>query len=216
MLLNRLSVPVTAASLAISFLVGLSPVATADLFDEIYARGRPIEASLKTLTARFVEESTSSLLAKPLVAHGTLAVVRPNRVVLQYANPERRTVLIDGDSMRIVWPSRSLDQRLAIGATQRRIQQYFVDKSPAQLRSHFDITAAEAPNRPAAWHVTMVPRRKQIREGLSKLELWIDRDTVMLSSLLMTFPSGDTKRMSFEDVRVNPAVDPSVFTPVTP
>jgi outer membrane lipoprotein-sorting protein len=61
-----------------------------------------------------------------------------------------------------------------------------------------------------------VPRRKQIREGLSALALWIDRETVMVSSLSMTFPNGDTKRMSFDDVRVNPAIDDAVFTPAAP
>jgi outer membrane lipoprotein-sorting protein len=196
--------------------VSLERVVTADLFDEIYARGRPLEASLKTLTASFVEESTSSLLTKPLVARGTLAVVRPDRIVLHYVEPERRTVLIDGNSMRLVWPGRSIDERVPIGAQQRRIQQYFVDRSPAQLRSHFEITAAESSNRPTAWLVTMVPRRKQIREGLAKLELWIERDTVMLSSLLMTFPSGDTKRMSFANVHLNPTIDEAVFKPVVP
>jgi outer membrane lipoprotein-sorting protein len=196
----------------------LSPelAAMADLFDEIYARGRPLEASLKTLTASFIEESTSSLLTKPLVARGTLAVVRPDRIVLYYVEPERRTVLIDGNSMRLVWPKRSIDQRVPIGAQQRRIHQYFVDKSPKQLRSHFDISAAEPPAGQSAWLVTMVPRRKQISEGLAKLELWIERDTVMLSSLLMTFPNGDTKRMSFENIQVNPIIDEAVFKPVVP
>jgi outer membrane lipoprotein-sorting protein len=197
-------------------LMSLERVATADLFDEIYAHGRPLEASLKTLTASFVEESTSALLTQPLVARGTLAVVRPDRIVLHYVEPERRTVLIDGPSMRLVWPTRSIDERVPIGAQQRRIQQYFVDKSPAQLRSHFAITAAESSGRPTAWLVTMVPRRRQISAGLAKLELWIERDTVMLSSLLMTFPSGDTKRMSFENVQVNPAINEEVFKPVVP
>lgn len=194
--------------------LGQERTTTADLFDEIYARGRPLEASLKTLTASFVEESTSSLLTRPLVARGTLAVIRPDRIVLHYDQPERRTVLIDGTAMRLVWPARSLDQRVPIAAQQRRIQQYFVDKSPAQLRSHFDITAIESADRPTVWHVTMVPRRKQIRDGLTRLELWIERDTVMLSSLLMTFPNGDTKRMSFDDVQVNPAIDEALFKPV--
>jgi outer membrane lipoprotein-sorting protein len=212
MSLQRLWAPLV---VIVAMTLSVAHAATADLFDAIYAKGRPLEAALKTLTARFVEESTSSLLARPLVARGTLAVVRPDRIVLQYLEPERRTVLIDGNSMRLVWPSRSIDQRVAIGAQQRRIQQYFVDKSPAQLRSHFDITAADPPGG-TAWLVTMVPRRTQIREGLTRLELWIERDTVMLSSLLMTFPNGDTKRMSFDGVQVNPVIDEAVFTPAVP
>ena len=58
-----------------------------DLFDEIYARGRGIETSLKTVTARFTETTTSSLLSRPLVAQGTLAVERPSKIVLRYSEP---------------------------------------------------------------------------------------------------------------------------------
>jgi len=43
------------------------------------------------------------------------------------------------------------------------------------------------------------------------LELWLDRTTVMLTSMRMTFPNGDTKLMAFEDVKVNPAIDPALF-----
>ena len=185
--------------------------ATRDLFDEIYEKGKPLEATLRTLTARFTETTTSSLLTRPLVSHGTLAVVRPNRIVLLYDDPDRRTVLIDGDVMRMVWPSRSLDQRTNIGAAQRRIQQYFVDKSPAELRSHFDIAASVAADRPKAWLVVMTPKRKQIKEGVAKLELWLDQPSVMLLAMRMTFPNGDDKVMAFTDVRVNPEIDPAIF-----
>ena len=190
--------------------------APGDLFDEIYQRGRPLESTLRTLTARFTETTSASLLARPLVMRGTLAVVRPDRVVLLYDEPDTRTVLIDGDVMRMVWPARRLDQRTNIGASQRRIQRYFVDKSPDQLRSHFDIQAEAPDNRPAVWLVKMTPKRRQIREGLSQLELWLDRTSVTLTAIRMTFPNGDTKLMEFEDVRVNPAIDPSLFQIVTP
>lgn len=213
MRLQRSAAVVCAACLAAATLVTAS--APPDLFDEIYAKGRPLEASLKTLTARFTETTTSSLLTKPLVARGTLAVIRPNKVVLLYDDPDTRTVLIDGDSMRMVWPSRTIDQRTNIGAAQRRIQQYFVNKSPAELRSHFDITAANATDRQNAWLVTMTPKRKQIKEGLATLDLWLDRTSVMLTSMRMTFPNGDTKLMAFADAKVNPPIDPAMFQ-ITP
>ena len=59
----------------------------------------------------------------------------------------------------------------------------------------------------------MRPRRKQIREGLSQLELWIRQDSVMLSAMRMIFPSGDSKLLEFEDVRINPTIDESAFSP---
>jgi outer membrane lipoprotein-sorting protein len=206
---QRIGLVVIAWACAVMLLAGAPP----DLFDTIYARGRPIATGLKTLTARFTETSTSSLLAKPLVASGTLVVERPSRVVLRYAAPEPRTILIDGDVMRVVWPSRAIDQQTAIGASQRRIQQYFVDQTPGRLRSHFDSAARVPGDRPSTWHVTMVPRRRQIREGLTKLDLWVDQTTVLLAAMQMTFATGDTKLLEFSDVKINPPIDPSVFTP---
>ena len=183
----------------------------ADLFDQIYERGRPTESSLRTLTASFVETSTSSLLATPIVSRGTLAVERPSRTVLNYTEPSARRVLIDGSLLLVTWPSRGIRQQQNIGAAQDRVQKYFVGKSPDALRKHFKIRAQEAADRAATWHVDMVPTRSQVKEGVSRIELWIAHDTVLPVALRLTFPNGDTKRMDFTDVRVNPSLPPDTF-----
>ncbi len=61
-------------------------------FDALYRRGSEINATFKTLTARFTETTTSSMLTRPLVASGVVAVERPSRVVLHYHQPELRDV----------------------------------------------------------------------------------------------------------------------------
>ena len=189
-----------------------SPTLEPDLFDELYARGQKQNAGLSTLTASFTETSSSPLLTKPIVTSGTVIVERPGRVALRYMEPDERTVIIDGDRMTISWPSAKILSTKDISVTQRRIQKYFVDSSPRELRSHFDVTAREAQDRPGAYLVTMVPKRKQIQEGITRLELWIDRSTLLLSAMRMTFPGGDTKLMTFADVKLNVPVDPSMFT----
>jgi outer membrane lipoprotein-sorting protein len=184
-----------------------------DLFDEIYERGRPVESTLKTLTASFVETSTSTLLARPLTARGTVTVERPSRVVLDYTEPDVRRVLIDGSLLLVTWPSRSIRQQQDIGAAQGRVQKYFVGKSPAELRRHFKIAAREAPDRNATWHVEMIPTRKQLLEGVSRIELWIAHETVLPVSMRLTFPNGDTKLMEFSGVKVNPVLPQDTFSP---
>jgi outer membrane lipoprotein-sorting protein len=193
-----------------SLLLAAAPL-SADLFDEIYARGRGIENSLKTVTARFTETTTSSLLSRPLVARGTLAVERPSKIVLRYSDPEPRTVLIDRNRLTLVWPSRAVHQETDIGAAQRRIEKYFLDKSPDELRRTFTITATEADERAGTWRITMVPTRKQILQGLTRLDLWIDRTSMLLAAMRMTFPNADTKLMVFENVVVNGPVDQKMF-----
>ncbi len=57
----------------------------------------------------------------------------------------------------------------------------------------------------------MVPKRKQIKEGLSRLELWMDAASLLMTSMKMTFPNGDSKLMTFTDVKPNAPIDPAMF-----
>jgi outer membrane lipoprotein-sorting protein len=180
-------------------------------FDELYQRGQKANGGLKTLTARFTETTTSPLLTRPLVARGTLALQRPSTVVLQYDAPEARTVLIDNTRLLLSWPGRNIHQTRNIGQMQSRIQKYFVDGNPEELRKSFDITMTDAEMRAGADHVVLVPKRKQIREGLTLLDLWIDHASLLLTAMRMTFAGGETKLMTLEDVVPNAQIAPGTF-----
>ena len=95
---------------------------------------------------------------------------------------------------------------------QSRIQKYFVDGDPDELRKSFDITRdrrrearGAIPRRP------LVPKRKQIREGLTLLDLWIDHSSLLLTAMRMTFPGGETKLMTLEDVVPIAPIAPGTF-----
>jgi outer membrane lipoprotein-sorting protein len=182
-----------------------------DVFDELYTRGKKANDAMKTLTARFTETTTSSLLTKPLIARGRVAVERPSRVVLRYSEPDLRTVLIDGNRMTMSWPSRHLSQVSDIGTAQGRVQKYFINGTAEDLRSQFEIEDHAASDRPNTYYVTMVPKRKQIRENLVRLDLWIDRSSLLLDTMKMTFANGDSKTMAFEEVVPNAPIEPGTF-----
>jgi outer membrane lipoprotein-sorting protein len=182
--------------------------ASGESFDQLYERGRRINASMKTLTARFTETTTSSLLVKPLVARGTLAVERPSRVVLNYTEPEPRVVLIDDNKMTVTWPTR---QVLDVTSAMKRVQRYFVEGSAADLRRQFDIDDRQTTERPGTYRVLMTPKPKRIRETLDKLELWVDRESSLLAAMRMTFANGDTKLMTFDEVTPNAPLAAGIF-----
>jgi len=186
---------------------GPKPPAKADLFDEIYQRSQPMASTLKTIRARFTETTTSSLLAKPLVAEGTLVAVRPSDLLITYTKPDRKILRMDAKKLLFIWPERHLREESDIEQAQKRVQHYFVDQSPDELRKHFTIRASEDPQKPGMYLIDLVPTRKQIKEGVSRIELWIDKQSMMLSSMRMTFPNGDTKTMVLQDVEMNVPID---------
>jgi outer membrane lipoprotein-sorting protein len=189
-----------------------SPSSSTSSFDESYRRAQQANATLKTLTADFTESTTSSLLARPLVAHGTLVVQRPSRVILRYSDPEARVVLIDGNRMTMTWPSRQVRQQTDITRARSRVQRYFVQGSAEELRREFDIDLGNTSERPGTQEVRLRPKRKQIRETLTTLDLWIDPATSLLSAMRMTFANGDTKTMTLARVVTNPALGSDAFS----
>jgi outer membrane lipoprotein-sorting protein len=179
----------------------------------MYARGQKVNAATKTLTARFTETTTSTLLTKPIVAHGHLAVERPSRVILRYADQDARLMLIDGNRMTMVVPGRNIRQTTDITTAQGRIQKYFVNGTASDLRSQFDVDdQGVAGDRAGTYHVSLIPKRKQIRTVLTRLDLWVDRTSLLLDAMKMTFANGDTKTMAFEDVVPNAPIEPGTFT----
>jgi len=190
-------------ALAIAASATVRASAPTDLFDDIYRRGQPMEQSIKTIRAHFTETTTSSLLVKPVVAEGTLLAVRPSDILLEYSKPEKKLLRIDAATLQFVWPDRKLHESRDIRESQARVQKYFVDKTPDELRRHFDITATDDRARPGTWRLEMVPKRKQIQQGVTKIELWIDQRSTMLSAMTLTFAGGDTKTMAFTNVEVN-------------
>jgi outer membrane lipoprotein-sorting protein len=201
-------VPVTAQKAA-------TPAATASnkpTFDELYAKGQAVNKNIRTLTARFVETTTNALLRqdRPIVARGMLYVERPSRVALQYSDPAEQRIVIDGKWMTT--SVRGVTQKFNIEASQKRVQKYFVDSDASELRRMFAIDLHDRSSHPGTREVVLVPTEKRIKQGLSKLELWVGEENALLGAMRMTFANGDTKLMEFENVMPNAAIDPAVFT----
>jgi outer membrane lipoprotein-sorting protein len=59
--------------------------------------------------------------------------------------------------------------------------------------------------------IDMRPKRKQIKEGLERLALWIDRENRLLVRMQMTFPGGDQKTIALDDIALNVPINDDTF-----
>jgi outer membrane lipoprotein-sorting protein len=200
-------------TLLATLLVGLSAGPSPDLFDQLFARTQAKRSSLTSIRGRFTETTTSTLLEKPVVAHGTIVAVPPARVAMTYTDPERRTIVVDQKFLTISWPDRKEKEQIDIARTQKRIDHYFTQATIDDLRSMFEIAASADTAVRGAIRVDMRPKRKQIKEGLERLELWIDNDSLLLGQMRMTLAGGDTKTIKLDDVVMNVPVPDDAFRP---
>jgi outer membrane lipoprotein-sorting protein len=185
----------------------------ADLFTEIFQRGLVRQKSMKSIRATFTETTTSSLLVKPIVARGTVIAAAPARVRMTYTEPEPKTIVMDGRTLTVLWPTRNEREQIDIRATQKRIDQYFTHANLNDLKKSFDIKAEPDATLKRTDRVEMTPKRKQIRQGLEKLELWIDRDSVLLVQMRLAFPGGDQKTITLGEITMDVPIGDDTFRP---
>jgi len=184
---------------------------TRDPLEDLFARGRALQATLRSVSASFTETTTSSLLRDPLVARGTIVAAMPMKMLMTYSSPEVRYILVDQTRLVTVVPARRQRAEINIADMQRRIQKYFVDASPKDLRQSFDITLAPDPSLPETDLMDMKPRRSQIKEGLARLRLWLDRSRLVMVRMRMDYADGDSRTMELDDVRINVPIDDRTF-----
>jgi outer membrane lipoprotein-sorting protein len=184
-----------------------------DFFDQLHRRIAAAEAQRQTVRARFTETTTSSLLAKPVVRHGTLLGAKPDRIVIAYAPPEPKTIVMNGPRILVIRPNLPEKDRVEtidIAEIMKKVNHYFTNASPGELRRAFTIRAFPDPNVPGGSQIDLVPRRKQIRQGLEHLQIWVSAND-MLAQLQMTFAGGDTEVFKLEGVELNVPIPQGAF-----
>lgn len=184
---------------------------TRDPLEDLFARGRALQATLQSVSASFTETTTSSLLRDPLVARGTIVAAMPMRMLMTYLSPEVRYILVDQTRIVTVVPARRQRAEINIADMQRRIQKYFVDASPKDLRQSFDITLAPDPSLPEIDLMDMKPRRSQIKEGLARLRLWLDRSRLVMVKMRLDYADGDSRTIELSDIKTNVPIDDRTF-----
>ena len=184
---------------------------SSDLFESLYAEGQRVQATTTSIGAEFTETTVSSLLVEPIVARGTLIAAAPGRLVMDYATGQRQTVIVSDDRLTVRWPDQGRQETRMIDRTRERVGRYFGDASPRELRRLFDIEAATDPDHPDTYRIDMSPRRDEIREGLTTLQIWVNQSTVLMERMFMVFPGGDSKLIELHDMRLNVPVDDTTF-----
>jgi outer membrane lipoprotein-sorting protein len=206
------------ANLVVLLLLSASPAQkparrAGDLFDELYQRGLAKQRTLKSVRASFTETTVSTLLVKPIVARGTVIAAPPARVRMTYVEPEAKTITMDGRLLVVDWPARGERQQIDIRDMKERIDKYFTSASPDELRKLFEVTAEPDASLRNADRVTMIPKRKQIKQGMERLDLWIDRQLEQMVQMRLSFPGGDQKTIVLHDIVENVPFTDETFQP---
>ena len=168
-------------------------------------------ASMQTLQCRFVQEKTSSMLAEPSVAEGTMHFAAPDRMRWEYTAPYAFALVVNGDRIVKVTDGRSE----VLDGKSGRMYQGMVGliMGSASGKKLFDPTMFDVVmfDDGEYWKAEMTPKRRDMKRMFSQLVFRFDKKTNGISRVEFKASGGDITSIRFVDIKLNEAIGEKVF-----
>jgi outer membrane lipoprotein-sorting protein len=101
---------------------------------------------------------------------------------------------------------------MPIAKIQQTVDKYFYQASDIELQGHFVIRVTSDPEVPGTRRVEMIAKRKQIQEGLERLELWVEDRTLYMVKMRLVYPNGaGAKTIELSNLVANVPVEDEEF-----
>ena len=167
--------------------------------------------SMQTMQCRFVQSKTMAMLAEPSVSEGTMHFVTPDRLRWEYLSPYPFALIVNGEHIVKVTDGKSEVLEGNAGRMYQGIVGIIMGSASGQKL--FDPTVFDVVifDDEAFWKAEMTPKRRDMKRMFSQLVFRFDKKTNVISRVQLVEASGDVTSIHFEDIRINQAVDESVF-----
>jgi outer membrane lipoprotein carrier protein len=168
-------------------------------------------ASMQTLQCRFVQEKTSSMLAEPTVAEGTMHYAAPDRMRWEYTKPYAFALVVNGDRIVKVTDGKA---EVVDGKSNRMYQGIVsIIMGSASGKKLFDTSVFDVVlyDEDVCWRAEMTPKRRDMKRMFSQLVFRFDKKTKGISQVEFKEAGGDITSIRFEDIKLNEAIGESKF-----
>ena len=168
-------------------------------------------ASMQTLQCGFVQEKTSSMLAEPSIAKGTMHYAAPDRMRWEYTEPYAFALVVNGEQITKVTDGKAE----ALDAKSGRMYQGMVSliMGSASGKKLFDMSVFDVVmfDDDTFWRAEMTPKRRDMKRMFSQLVFRFDKKTNGISRVEFKDAGGDVTSIRFEDIKLNEAIGEKVF-----
>lgn len=181
--------------------------------DAILARFDAVQASVRTLSAEFVERTESPLLKEPLVSEGRFYLTKPESVAWEYTAPEPMRFVLANQEYIGVFPERQRAERRDLRRWSERIFRFFgVGQGSEELKQFYDITLAEpGTDMPGTVLLLLEPKKRRVKKNVEEVKLWVDRTRMLPTRMDFEGKDGNVRSIRFRNMRLNPDLSAGLY-----
>jgi len=194
---------------ALALVAGLASVAHAAESSRVAGvleRFDEVQNSIRTLSAEFRETTTSPLLVEPIRATGRFYMTKPAAIRWEYTLPEEMRFVIAEDQYTGYFPEQRRAEKRNIQRWREHIFRFFgVGQASSELSKFYEIRLEAARNDvPGTELLVLEPKRKRVRKRVEEVWFWLDATTYLPRRVEYRNVDGRSRRIEFDDVRINP------------
>jgi outer membrane lipoprotein carrier protein len=194
----------------------------AEVLAQASATAQPTE--LKSLLARLqrhyqqtdsfsasFKETVARVGAPPQERTGTVYFSKPGRVRFEFGDPQPETIVSDGDFLYDYDPglNQVMETPLKSAIKTQAIAAFLL--GAGNVNRDFKASQPASPVDDGLTHVVLTPKR-----GGDDIELGLEPHTLNIASLRLADALGNVTKITFSDIDINVAIEPSRFEFKTP
>lgn len=187
------------------------PAAPPSSTAEVVTRLNQASQGFESITATLKRLNYTAVVRITETEAGTLRMGRAKgntRLVIDLTSPNQKTIFFHDRKLEIFYPKAKLVEEYDLGKASKLVDQFLLlgfGTSGSELKAAYDLTltGAEKINGLSTWKLQLVPKSKEARAQLAKVELWITDDTTETLQQKFFMPSGDYQLVTYSDLRRN-------------
>jgi chaperone LolA len=165
---------------------------------------------IRSLRADFTLRADNPLLRRTTTSRGTLLQKRPDRLLLDFSEPEGDVIASDGEHIWVYYPSADARQVIrtsaGAGAGGVDLQAQFVG-DPARRFEHSHEGTEDVAGRPA----DVLSLRPREDAGYRELRIWVDRADGLVRRFRITELNDAVRLFELSALEINVALDNRLF-----
>lgn len=168
-------------------------------------------SGLKSMSCIFVQTKHLSMLNDKMVSHGRMSYQQPNKLRWEYTSPYRYIFVFNGTKVYVGNKSKKdvIDtNKNKVFKEVARIMMSTVTGKALSNTSDFSIAVESADT---SWSVTLTPKKKELRQMFSRIQIIFSKSTLMISELNLYEKNGDRTNIKFSNIISNGNINADQF-----
>jgi outer membrane lipoprotein-sorting protein len=167
---------------------------------------------VKTIESDFVQEKNLSILANKIVSQGHFCYRKDNNIRWEYIQPYRYLIIISNGKIFIKEDNNQKQYDIQSNRMFQEMNKFISGCIQGDiLKNEKDYKVGYFED-DKSYYVSLVPISEKMREMLSEVRIWFNRNDLTVSRIVMMEAGGDYKKIDFTGKKLNTDITHEKFS----